>query len=237
MQVTEASSKDAEQSAGRLIVVIKKKTPSMPQCYNKWKEFQRRPGARIEVQGIYSAGPIWVIKTKLQDSTAAVIDIVEDFCNNKLQNQCSVFKSKTALGTMKGGVIKLSYSSLLAIAGMSVERSMSIGIKTQWPDTEGCWSMIRVNRLLVRGRLNVQKLAAMVQVSNEQREGRSQLSSDKHCEANRSARDKSLLMLECNTGASLNPNEVWAKRGRRGQLVGGECSPNNFLGWSVMLIE
>ena len=67
---------------------------------------------------------------------------------------------------------------------------------------------------MIRGRLNVANLEATVQVNNKQLEGRSQAFIDRLWQANREARDKSLLMLECNTWSTLNPNEVWGKRGR-----------------------
>lgn len=73
------------------------------------------------------------------------------------------------------------------------------GIKTQWPDKDGCWSIVRHNAVVVRGELDVFELEALVQASNEQLEGRAQLFIDRLCGSNRTARDKSLSMLECNT--------------------------------------
>ena len=63
-QGTQVLSKDAEQAAGRLILIIKRKQLSMRQFYGKWKVFQQRLGTRVEINESHSACPIWGIKTK-----------------------------------------------------------------------------------------------------------------------------------------------------------------------------
>lgn len=130
VQVTEALSKDSEQRAGRLVLIIKKKALTMSDFYGKWKEFQCRLGAIIEIQEIYSAGPIWGVKTKFEDATTAVIDVIKDFCNKELSNNCSAFKGKTALGNMKESVMKMSYACLLQLTNMNAQTARNICIKT-----------------------------------------------------------------------------------------------------------
>lgn len=56
------------------------------------------------------------------------------------------------------------------MTGMNAERARLLGIRTQWPEKDGCRSILKGNQVLVRGRLNVENLEATVQVNSEQLE-------------------------------------------------------------------
>jgi len=214
IRITESLIKDAEVIAGRLILIVKKKQLSMREFYSKYKDFQKTMGQKSEVQEIYSQGPIWGVKVKYEDATMGVQDRIKDYVAKELNSSAAVFKGKTALANMKEAAIKQSYTTLLTMWSLTSQGAREMGLRTQWPDNQGCWSIVKGGSNLIRGRINLELLEVAIEVNDETLGKRGDEFITKLLEANRNARDKSLCMLECTKAARLSSAEVWGKPGK-----------------------
>lgn len=97
---------------------------------------------------------------------------------------------------------------LLHAAGLRSENAKGLGMRTEWPDRQGQWSIVQIGKVMARGCSLLEKLRVSVELSDQLERGADQVMNEKH-DFSRQAKDKCVLMFE--TSAEPAFSEAWGR--------------------------
>ena len=76
------------------------------------------------------AGPVWTVKAKHPEATAATLGRAKAFSDMQLNGQAVELKGKSVAAQMKEATLKAAHASILNTNGWSSQEAREQGIKT-----------------------------------------------------------------------------------------------------------
>jgi len=160
-----ASLQNAEKSDGITIFVIKKKQQNTRSYFEAYKNLQKLVAENKKLVSAANIGPLVTVKVAGPEFIREALDSIKEWARKEAV-EAAIFRGKNALTQMMELPIRSSHNALVKLIGDGdSRRAKEAGLATNWPDFDRKWSISMGEKVLVRGKFDLEKLEASVDIN------------------------------------------------------------------------
>ena len=166
-----------------------------------------------------NSGPLITIQIGGPEYMRDTLNTIKDW-GRRSNLDCAIFRGKSALSQMLELPIRASYSAIIKMIGCDSRSAYERGLQTNWLDLDKRWSITLHDKVLVRGRCNLDRLETTIDIALSEMEYNAAVELEETVKRYEQAdRYGSLLEINCNRVEKFTSGEIWGRQ-RKGKGAG-----------------